>query len=232
MMPQIRTVIAIDGLAGTGKTTLSRELANRLGFIHLNTGLLYRGVALAAERAGIAFADEPAISQLMARHIFSLGLTSSRTSQVLIDGAPVVEDIQRPRISEGASIVSQFKGVRDALLDSQRRAYPGTPIVAEGRDMGTVVFPDAPLKFYVYVDQETRVRRRLSQLGYSDATDTAATMIQKEIIDRDRRDEERALAPARPAQDAVIVDNSSRSLTEVLQGMYDAASERGLILFQ
>lgn len=229
MMREKRTVITVDGLAGSGKTTLSREFAGKIGFLHLNSGLLYRAAAAAINSAKIVPTSQADVEGFLKGHSFGLRLIAGGVAEVTMDDVAVSGDLQRPEISETASLISQFKGVRDALRDAQRDAFPGKPLVAEGRDMGTVIFPDADLKLFVEVDQVIRVKRRLSQLGVQSGDKDVEATIRQEIIERDIRDAERAIAPTKPAADAVIIDNSSRSLTEVLDAMYDAALERGLI---
>lgn len=225
-----RFVIAVDGLAGSGKTTLSRLLAQKLGFAHLNSGALYRGVAWLAREHGVSARDVSALLSLLATHSLALQQNSNQEGRVIADGRDVTSEIGVPEISEMTSVLSQFQEVRKELFTRQRDAYPGANLVAEGRDMGTIVFPDAPLKFFIRASQAVRIDRRLRQLGLNPATadpnglKALKRQIEMEIIERDERDSKRPVAPTVAAVDAVEVDNSAETLTDVLQTMYSVAS--------
>lgn len=230
-----RKVITVDGLAGSGKSTLARLLAEKLGFVHLNTGLLYRAVGYLALKENVDRNDEIALGKMIARHRISLSMKGDALA-VLLDGTDIVSELQSPEVSESTSMVSRFAVVRTALMDLQRSACPERPIVAEGRDMGTVVFPDAPLKFFVTADEAVRVERRLQQLlqaaGKGSADSAARTellgKIGKEIAERDQRDTRRSVAPTLAAPDAVTVDNSTKSLEEIVAELVAHARSRSL----
>ncbi len=230
-----RIVIAVDGLAGSGKSTLARHLSQQLGFVHLNSGLLYRAVGLMALRAKIDANSETALSAELPKHRIRLELAQDHRPQVTLDGEDITGAVQTPEVSEATSQASQFSIVRQALMQMQREAYSGKAIVAEGRDMGTIVFPDSPLKFFVVADERIRIERRLKQLmdGSVDKSETTrkrlAAQIGIEIRERDKRDSERPVAPTKPALDAVIIDNSSESLQSVLARMVAEARKRGLV---
>lgn len=229
-----RRVVTIDGLAGSGKSTLARELAKKLGFVHLNTGLLYRAVGFLALEHGVGVRAGPELARLIAMHRLELKATPAKGCEILIDGSAYGERLHMPEVSEATSIVSSVAEVRQALVQAQREAFPGQPLVAEGRDMGSIIFADAALKFFVQAELEVRVARRLAQ--YSGARKLAEDELnllkkemEREIIERDERDQGRALAPAKAASDALIVDNSSLTLTQVLENMYAAVAKRGLV---
>lgn len=216
-----RTVITIDGHAGSGKTSLSRLLARELRFCHFSSGLLYRGLGMLAIRSSTDLRNERGLIELLGNHVIQIRADSERKSVLYLDGEEQREqDVQIPSVSEAASIVSESPNVRKALIPFQREVFPSMDIVAEGRDMGTVIFPDAPLKLFVETDIETRVKRRLAQLAAASEGGArqiaSADEIAREIHERDRRDSERACAPTRAADDAIVVDNSHRSLDETL----------------
>lgn len=231
----MRTVITVDGLAGSGKTTLARLLSQKIEFIHLNSGLLYRGLGWLALQDGSEKEGEDHFLKLLTNHELSLVIDASGINRVKIDDVERGDELFDPRVSDAASRLSPFERVRAALLDAQRRAFDGYPIVAEGRDMGTVVFPDAQLKFFIRADAGIRASRRLTQLeqqrgGLSESEREALKLaLEQEITERDRRDQEREVSPTVPASDAIILDNSSVTLTDMVQTMYASAANRGLV---
>ncbi|NMC63329.1 MAG: (d)CMP kinase [SAR324 cluster bacterium] len=222
-----RTVITVDGHAGSGKTTLSRLLAKRLNYCHFSSGLLYRGLGLLAKANHVDVHNSEDLIKLLKTHNLEIRSDTEKRSVLYLDGEAQLESkVQEPAISEAASILSVYPDLREALIPFQREAFPENDIVAEGRDMGTVVFPDAPLKFFIEVDVETRVRRRMAQLG--NTSQITADEIRKEIYERDKRDSEREYAPTKAASDALHIDNSTASLEDVLANMENEALKRGL----
>lgn len=200
-------VIAIDGPAGSGKSSVARLTAEALGVPHIDTGALYRAGALACLRAGVALDDEDACtSTVRAAHIERVA------DRTLLDGADVEEEIRGDAVTAAVSTVSAHAGVRGALLGAQRRAVVAAGGVMEGRDIGTVVLPDADLKVYLTASVEERARRRAAQLGRDDVAVLAA-----QIAERDRQDAERAVSPLRAAGDAWVVDTSDWSLPDVVE---------------
>lgn len=205
-------LLAIDGPAGAGKSTVSREVARRLGFTMIDTGALYRTVALAAVRAGIDQEDEDRLAELLSR--IEIRLDGDR---VFLDGEDVSRAIRTPEISLGASRVSAVPAVRQGLLRLQRELGRAAPrgAVLEGRDIGTVVFPDADAKFFLTASVEQRAKRRYEELR-SRGEEVTLEEVLADQIRRDRRDSERTLAPLRPADDALVVDSSGRSIEDVV----------------
>jgi cytidylate kinase len=229
-----RKVITVDGLAGSGKSTLARLLAEKLQYVHLNSGLLYRAVGFLALKEKVNAGDEAALAKILPTHRISLDLDTHGHAKVELDGEDITAEVQTPQVSEATSKASQFGATRSALLQLQREAYGQRPMVAEGRDMGTIVFPTAPLKFFVVADEKVRVARRLSQL-VEKAKDRSDAVLKKlesqisiEIAERDKRDTERSLAPTLAAKDALTIDNSTETLEKIVQRMFQEARSRGL----
>ncbi len=208
-------LITIDGPAGAGKTTVSKMLAGRLGYTYVDTGALYRGVALAARRSGTAVDRDDALKDLVGR--LRLGFASDRSgSRLLLDGEDVSESIRTPEISMLASTISARPVVRRFLLDVQRDLGKRKAAVFEGRDMGTVVFPDADAKFFLSADLKTRAVRRFRELG---AAAGSLSKVEEEMARRDRNDSTRDLAPLKPAADAVKIDSTDLSPEQVVEQM-------------
>jgi cytidylate kinase len=210
-------VIAIDGPAGAGKSTVARALAQRLGFTYLDSGAMYRCVALAALDRDVDPDDAAATGALAAGLAIEL-----HDGRVALDGADVTIAIREPRVSEAASRVSVHPLVREAMVARQRELIEAGRYVAEGRDIGTVVSPDAPLKVFLTASAEERARRRAEQTGENPAAVLAA---QRE---RDERDETRVHSAMRPAEDAVEVDTTKLDFDEVVARVESLARDRGL----
>lgn len=218
---EVATVIAIDGPAGAGKSTVARALARRLGFFLLDTGAIYRTLALAAARQGVAFSDGAALGRLADR----LPVRFDEAGRVFLGDEDVSAAIRTPEMSQGASTVSAHPPVRQALLGLQRQLAARGRCVVEGRDIGTVVLPWAPLKIFLTASPEVRARRRYEELTARGAkVDLAATLA--EMQQRDDRDSNRAAAPLKQADDAVLLDTSALSLEEVIDRMEALARAR------
>jgi len=212
-------IVAIDGPAGAGKSSASRLLAARLGFAMVDTGAIYRAVALAASRRGIAFDDDAALGALLAGLDVTFAPAAEGGQRVLLGGEDVSEAIRTPPMSLGASAVSARPVVRAGLLDLQRRlatAAANRGAVLEGRDIGTVVFPDADAKFFLTASPEERARRRHAELRARGARATFDEVLADQLR-RDRDDSSRAVAPLRPAADALLVDTSGVPLAAVVE---------------
>ncbi len=216
-------IVAIDGPAGAGKSSASRLLAARLGFALVDTGAIYRTVALAASRQGIAFDDDARLGNLLPalRIRFAPPAGPGGGQQVLLGGEDVSAAIRTPPMSLGASAVSARPVVRDGLLDLQRRlalAPENRGAVLEGRDIGTVVFPDADLKVFLTATEQKRSQRRFAELQQKGDPSTLEQVLEDQRR-RDKNDSERAVAPLRPAADARLLDSSSLDLAGVVENL-------------
>ncbi len=222
-----KCVVAIDGPAGAGKSTVARRLAERLGFVLLDTGAIYRTVALAAKRADVAWSDHDGVTAV-AKGIAErdelrfvpdpAADASSRGLKVLLCGDDVSRAIREPDISMGASTCSAIAGVRAALLELQRKLGSASGVVAEGRDIGTVVFPDAKAKFFLTASLEVRTQRRHAELQ-AEGKEVDFEALKAEVAKRDKQDSERDLAPLKQADDAVLVDSTGRSIDDIVGQM-------------
>ena len=217
-------VVAIDGPAGAGKSTVARQLARRLGFFLLDTGAIYRSLAFFAEKTGVDWQDGAGLARLAASLPIRFG-RGSEDGQVFLDGESVTGEIRTPSISQGASQVSAHPEVRRALLELQRQLAASGSCVVEGRDIGTVVLPDAPVKIFLTASAEVRAGRRFDELvARGVSADREATL--RDQQERDRRDETRATAPLRQADDAVRVDTSDMPLDEVVAALESLCRDR------
>jgi cytidylate kinase len=228
-----KPVVAIDGPAGAGKSTVTRRVAERLGYVIVDTGALYRVVALAAQRDGTDF-DDAAGASVLAERLVSEGAVELKRApdgaqQVWLRGEDVSSAIRRQDIGQGASKVSAHPGVRHALLEMQRAAGRTGGVVLEGRDIGTVVFPDAEAKFFLTASVDVRAQRRHDELA-ARGTPPSLGEVKTEVVERDRRDSSRPVAPLRQADDAVLVDSSALSIEQVTEHIVAAvrAVERKL----
>jgi CMP/dCMP kinase len=218
-MSRRHLVVAIDGPAGAGKSTVTRRVADALGYLVLDTGALYRSVAFAALAAGVDFGDETAVANvaydLARRGGIEFRQSGDGGQSVWLDGKDVSALIRSQAMSDGASRVSSIPAVRTALLELQRNVGRLGGVVVEGRDIGSVVFPDADAKFYLTASVEVRAQRRLDELlSRGERTDLAAVV--REVRERDERDQQRAIAPLIQAADARLVDSSHLCIDEVV----------------
>lgn len=230
-------IVTIDGPAGSGKTTVSCLLAKKLKFIHLNSGILYRSVARAAYDNGITFSDEKALIDLAKSAKFDFHLDSSdfhTTVEVEFSSLPNysldIESIYEDISSRGASEVATIESIRSVLTDTQRAISEHNSLVLEGRDAGTVVFPDAPFKFYLDASFDERVKRRVQQ-QYSVYENDKEFMelfkkIKADMQSRDDRDSSREASPLSIPEDAMVVDTDGVSIPEVVNILYEAVSKQ------
>lgn len=212
-------IIAIDGPAGAGKSTISKQLARQMGFVRVDTGAIYRAVGLAAVRAGLT----PEAADL-GDFVAHLDLRFEGDA-LLLDDEDVSAAIRTPEISRAASQFAAVPAVRAALLTLQRRIGEGHDAIFDGRDIGTVVFPDAPAKFFLTASVAERARRRHAELVAA-GVDQPYAEVEAEIVARDKADSERAVAPLRKADDAVEIDATSRTVDEVVALCLRIAADR------
>ncbi|WP_336316415.1 (d)CMP kinase [Stutzerimonas stutzeri] len=221
-------VITIDGPSGSGKGTVAALLAGKLGWNFLDSGALYRLLAFAARNHGVDLTNEEAL-KVLAEHLdVQFGAARDGHGMVIIlAGEDVTEAIRNETVGAGASQVAALPVVRTALLQRQKAFREAPGLVADGRDMGTVVFPDAPLKIFLTASAEERARRRYLQLK-ARGDDVNLASLLEEIRERDERDTQRAVAPLKPAEDAIQLDSTTLSIEEVLQRILSEVADRDL----
>ena len=236
MEPRVRHIdtIAVDGPAGSGKSTLGKRLATRLGFLFFDTGVLYRAVACVSLKRGIDVNDEASVCALAKDLRIDLPPPSAadgRDNDLLADGQDITWAIRSPEVDASVSVVAAYPGVRSVLIDQQRRIGLSGEVVMVGRDIGTVVLPEADLKIYLDASAEERARRRFDERT-ARGESPQYEQILASILERDRIDSSRTVAPLRPADDAVVLDTDSMSIEEVLEVVlglveqYRAGSDR------
>ena len=219
-----RLTIAIDGPSGAGKSTVAKSLAKRLDYNYVDTGAMYRSVALRVKEKGISPEDELAIRRLALSLLIAF-ITEGKQPHVFCDGEDVTELIRKPEISRLASAISKQKGLREALVQMQREMGRGGGVILEGRDIGTVVFPDAEVKFYLDAKSEERVRRRYDEMVEKGVVaDFKET--QEELMERDHNDMHRDQSPLKKAKDAVLIDSTHRSVEQVVEEMTRIVEEK------
>jgi cytidylate kinase len=212
-----KLTIAIDGPSGAGKSTVARSLAKRLSYIYIDTGAMYRSVALRVKEKSISPEDKLALNQL-ASSLHITFFTEEEQTHVFCEGEDITEAIRTPEISRLASAISKQKGVREALVRMQREMGKEGGVVLEGRDIGTVVFPDADVKFYLDAESDERVRRRYYEMVEKGVrVDYKET--QEELVQRDHHDMHRIHSPLKKASDALLIDSTHRSVEEVVEEM-------------
>lgn len=223
--------VAIDGPAGAGKSTLAKAAAKTLGFVYVDTGAIYRTVGLAAKRAGVAKDDVQGVTALLPG--LSVDITYIDGAQrMLLDGEDVSESIRTPEMSDYASNVSAMPQVRAYLMDMQRQMARRYDVIMDGRDIGTVVLPDASLKVFLTADVEKRAARRYKEL-LEKGTETSFDEVLAEMRVRDARDSNRETAPLKAAEDAVILDTGDMTLEESISALLDlirASMEEGAVV--
>jgi cytidylate kinase len=221
-------VITVDGPSGAGKGTLSHLLADTLGWHFLDSGALYRVTGQACLMAGVGWDDHPAVTEV-ARHL-DVAFTTAEDGEVLVacNGVDVSRAIRTEEGGRGASTVAAIPSVREALLQRQREFRRAPGLVADGRDMGTVVFPDAPLKFFLTASAEERARRRYKQL-IAKGESVSLPRLLEDIEERDVRDSSREVSPLVPAEDAIVIDSTATPIADVFQQAMRKVEERGLI---
>jgi CMP/dCMP kinase len=219
-------IVAIDGPSGAGKSTLAKRVAREFGFMYLDTGALYRALGLKVLRQGTEVADDARMAQLVEATDIDLVERDGKL-EVFLDGEDVSASIRTPEISQMASKVSALKAVRQGLLEIQRALGRRGSVVAEGRDIGTVVFPGAEVKIFLDASVKERARRRFEELRAA-GRPVGLEETQREMEERDRRDSERELAPLRKAEDALAIDSSSLDAQAVAERVIKEIRSRTL----
>ncbi|MCK2182948.1 (d)CMP kinase [Halomonas getboli] len=225
-MSERAPVLTVDGPGGAGKGTISRLIAERLGWHLLDSGALYRLTALAAGKHDVALDDEPALAAI-AEALDVVFLAEEGEARILLEGEDATRTIRTEQVGDAASRVASLPTVREALLKRQRDFRQAPGLVADGRDMGTVVFTDAPLKIFLTASAEERAHRRQRQLREA-GVDASLSSLLKEIQARDARDMQRSVAPLVPADDAIELDTTSLTIPEVVDRLTELLAQRGL----
>jgi cytidylate kinase len=218
-------VLTIDGPSGSGKGTVARQVADRLGWHLLDSGALYRLVALAARNRSIPLDDESAVARIAQQLDVRFGADAAGEEQIWLAAEEVSAQIRTEQAGEGASKVAALPAVRTALMDRQRSFATPPGLVADGRDMGTVIFPAAQLKIFLTASPAERAQRRYKQLK-DKGLDANLAALSLEIAERDRRDASRPIAPLRPADDAHVIDSTSMSIDAVVARVLELAAQR------
>ncbi|KTD22347.1 (d)CMP kinase [Legionella londiniensis] len=217
-------IITLDGPSGTGKGTISLRLANHLNWNFLDSGAIYRVLALAANKKNIGLSEKNKLAALAGDLDFHFKTNDSKC-RIFLEGKDVSEEIRSEQCGQDASIVASIPEVREALLAKQRDFARPPGLVTDGRDMGTVVFPNADLKIYLYATEEERIKRRYLQLKEKE-NDVSLAQVAEELRSRDERDKNRAHAPLRPADDAVFVDTTRLTVVQVFNYVLKLVNDR------
>lgn len=217
-----KLIIAIDGPSGAGKSTVAKALAKGLGYLYIDTGAMYRALALKATEKGIEIKNEEALTQLASEMDINF-VVEDDNNYIFCNGQNVTEAIRTPEISWIASEISKCEGVRQEMVKKQRQMGKTGGVVLEGRDIGTVVFPDADVKFYLDADLEERARRRFKELVEKGQQVVLEKTI-KDIMQRDHNDMNREHSPLRRAEDAILIDSTNLSVEEVVKEMMNIIS--------
>ena len=218
-------VITIDGPSGVGKGTLARQLARQLGWHLLDSGALYRLTALAAQQQGVALGDSGQLARLAAQLDVCFSSAADDAERIELNGVDVTRQVRSEQAGQAASQVAVIPAVRAALLDRQRAFRQPPGLIADGRDMGTVVFPDAPLKIFLTASPKERAKRRYKQLIEQGISASLATLA-REIAERDQRDAQRAIAPLQAAADAIVLNTDHSDIIAVQQQARKLIEER------
>ena len=219
-MPRADLIVAIDGPSGAGKGTVARTIARRLGYRHVDTGAMYRAVAWKAKATGVDLADAAAVAAMAARASFEVN------ARVVIDGEDVTDLIRTPAIDQAAAIVAQHPAVRAVLVERQRRYGDARGVVMEGRDIGSVVFPDADVKVYLDADPGERARRRSTDPAHAAGRAIGRDGVAEALEVRDRIDRTRSVSPLTMASDAVYIDTTHLAIDEVVGKVMDLVEKR------
>ncbi len=214
-------MVAIDGPAGAGKSTVAKMVANKLGYLYIDTGAMYRAIAWLSQKRGVSPTDGPALAELAKSS--KLSLVAGERTQVFIDGQEISQDIRTPAISELVGPVSAQRELRQELVKQQQEMARKGSAVLDGRDIGTVVLPDAQVKVFLTASPEERARRRMKDLQEMGLSDTYENVLSA-IIERDRKDTTRVESPLRQADDAIKIDTDNLSIDEVVNAILSLCS--------
>ncbi|MEA4955152.1 MAG: (d)CMP kinase [Pseudoflavonifractor sp.] len=217
--------IAVDGPSGAGKSTMARKIAQALGYLYVDTGAIYRTLGLFSIRQGILPTDEQAVAGLLPGAGIRMNYSGDGVQRMYLNGEDVTGAIRAPEVSTAASQVSAHPQVRAFLLDMQRDLAKSGNVIMDGRDIGTVVLPDANVKIYLTASAEDRARRRLAEL-LERGKQTDFETVLSDIVERDRRDSTRSVAPLRQAEDAILVDTTDKSLEESFEMLLQTIREK------
>lgn len=217
--------IAIDGPSGAGKSTIARAAASKFGFIYVDTGAIYRTIGLAASLKGVDTEDAPAVTAMLPRIKIEMGYDNNGEQRMYLDGRDVSTEIRTPSVSMYASNVSAIPEVRAYLVEMQRDMARRNNVIMDGRDIGTVILPDARLKIFLTASAQDRARRRYEELKAKGVHEDFTSVLD-DMLRRDRQDESRAAAPLRAANDAVILDTSGNTLEESIDTVCGLISEK------
>lgn len=218
-------VVAIDGPAGSGKSTVSKLVAKRLGYLYVDTGAMYRAAALKALRLGMDVHDEAMMNHLAQITNITLQQQSDGSVRVLVDGEDVTEAIRTPEVSEASSIISAHLGVREALTMKQKLLAERGGVVMEGRDVQTVVAPDAEVKVFLTASLEERAKRRWIEMRQR-GIDITYQQVLQDVLERDERDSTRSVAPLRKAPDAIEIDTTNMTIDEVIDKIVELVRQK------
>lgn len=218
--------IAIDGPAGAGKSTMARAVAKELGYIYVDTGAIYRTVGYYVDMCGIGPKDIDGVSRLIDEVNIEIQYDETGTQRMILNGKDVSGEIRTQRMSDYASKLSTLQVVRDFLLDVQRDMARNNNVVMDGRDIGTVVLPDAQVKIFLTASAEVRANRRLLELQAKGDKKTSFDVVLREIKERDDRDTNRPIAPLKPAADSVLLDTSDLNIEQAVKAMKEIVEKR------
>jgi cytidylate kinase len=218
-----RLVIAIDGPAASGKSTTAKLVADRLGYTYIDTGAMYRAVTLAVLRAGIDPDDQEAVERLASECTITLASSDDARPTIQLNGVDVTNTIRTPEVTSNVSLVSSYPGVRERMVSMQQELGAKGGVVLDGRDIGTVVFPDADVKVFMVADLHARAERRHAEL---ERTGTSVNTIEEQLAERDRFDSSREVSPLRKADDAVMIDTSGLTIEGQVERVLELVREK------
>lgn len=224
-----KITIAVDGFSSCGKSTMSKELAKRLGYVYVDTGAMYRGVTLYCLRNNLIsdnIIDEQTLSKEINNISITFGITENGTQYLMLNGENVEKEIRDMEVSSKVSLVAAVPLVREAMVDLQRKMGEDKGIVMDGRDIGTTVFPNAELKIFVTASPQIRAQRRLDEMRSKGNNQVSFEEILQNVEERDRIDQTRAVSPLRKADDAIVLDNSNMTIDEQNQWLINEVNKK------